>query len=43
MPRLVELLRKANYRGYLNLEYEGEDDAMAAVPQNLQKIRQLVG
>jgi sugar phosphate isomerase/epimerase len=43
MARMVEILRKANYRGYLNLEYEGQEDSMTAVPRYLQTIRQLVG
>jgi len=43
LPRLVDLLRKANYRGYLNLEHESEEDPMTAVPPVLQKMRQLVG
>ena len=42
LPRMIELLRKAGYRGYLNLEYEGEEDPMTAVPKYLQTIRQLV-
>ncbi len=43
LPRLVDILRKANYRGYLNLEHESQEDPMTAVPAILQKLRQLVG
>jgi sugar phosphate isomerase/epimerase len=43
LPRMIEILRKANYRGYLNLEYEGEEDSMTAVPRYLEVIRKLVG
>jgi len=43
LPRMVEILRKANYRGFLNLEYEGQEDPMTAVPRYLQTIRQLAG
>jgi sugar phosphate isomerase/epimerase len=43
MPRLVEMLRKAGYRGYLNLEHETDEDPMVAVPRHLQTLRQLVG
>jgi len=42
-PRLLEILRKANYRGYLNLEYEGTEDPMVAVPRHLASIRKLIG
>jgi len=42
-PRLIEMLRKANYRGYLNLEYEGTEDPMTAVPRHLENIRKLLG
>jgi sugar phosphate isomerase/epimerase len=43
LPRLVEILRKANYRGYVALEYEAKEDAKVAVPRHLKTLRQLLG
>jgi sugar phosphate isomerase/epimerase len=43
LPRLVEILRKANYRGYVALEYEAREDAKAAVPRHLAALRKLIG
>jgi sugar phosphate isomerase/epimerase len=43
LPRLIDILRKAKYRGYLNLEHEGTDDPMTAVPKHLDTLRSLVG
>jgi sugar phosphate isomerase/epimerase len=37
--RIARILRNANYRGYLSLEYEANEDAMVAVPTVLEKIR----
>jgi L-ribulose-5-phosphate 3-epimerase len=39
LPRLAGILRKANYRGYLTLEYEEPEDPMTAVPRWLEAIR----
>jgi sugar phosphate isomerase/epimerase len=43
LPRLIDLLRKANYRGFLNLEHEGTDDPLTAVPKHLETLRSLMG
>ncbi len=37
--RIVRILREANFRGYLSLEYEGKEDAMTGVPKYLERIR----
>jgi len=42
-PRLVEILRKANYRGYITLEYEAAEDPLTAVPRHLAAIRKAIG
>jgi len=39
IPRIAALLRKANYRGYVTLEYEDREDPMTAVPRWLEKMR----
>lgn len=38
-PRILQILGKAGYRGYLALEYERNDDALAAVPPLISKMR----
>ncbi|HJM63195.1 MAG: xylose isomerase [Roseibacillus sp.] len=41
--RLVGILREANYRGYLVLEYEEAEDPREAIPRELAKLRSVVG
>lgn len=41
-PRIVRILRAANYRGYISLEYEAKEDAKTAVPKYLAQIRQAI-
>lgn len=38
LPRLMKILREANYQGWFVLEYEEEEDAQKAVPGILKKI-----
>lgn len=38
-PRIGEIMRKANYKGYISLEMEGKADPMVAVPQSLEVLR----
>ena len=38
-PRVAAILRKAGYRGYISLEYEGKEDASTAVPRSLTELR----
>lgn len=40
--RIICILRDANYRGYVALEYEEEEDAMTAVPRYLDKLREAI-
>ena len=37
--RVAEIFRKVNYRGYVSIEFEGQDDPMEAVPKSLELIR----
>jgi sugar phosphate isomerase/epimerase len=39
IPRIVDLLAKAGYRGYIVLEYESTPDPYVAVPKHLSEIR----
>jgi sugar phosphate isomerase/epimerase len=43
MPRVIKILRDANYQGYVALEYEAAEDAWKAVPTWLEKLRQQLG
>jgi sugar phosphate isomerase/epimerase len=40
-PRIMKIFASAGYKGYLALEYEGEDDAVKAVPPLLRKLNDL--
>jgi sugar phosphate isomerase/epimerase len=42
LKRVVDILRHANYRGYVVLEYEAAADPMTAVPKAVEELRRLV-
>ena len=37
--RIAAILRKADYRGYVSLEFEGQEDYATAVPKSLELLR----
>ncbi|MBN1999248.1 sugar phosphate isomerase/epimerase, partial [candidate division KSB1 bacterium] len=37
--RIAQILKKVNYRGYISLEFEGEEDYRTAVPKSLKLLR----
>ncbi len=41
LRRLIGILRAANYRGYVALEYEAAEDPRTAVPRALRTLREL--
>jgi sugar phosphate isomerase/epimerase len=43
LPRLVKILRDANYQGWVALEYEAKEDPWTAVPRELEKLAGLLG
>jgi sugar phosphate isomerase/epimerase len=43
LQRVVGILKKANYRGWLSLEYEDEEDPKTAVPRYIEQLRSLIG
>jgi sugar phosphate isomerase/epimerase len=43
LSRLIGILRAANYRGYVALEYEAREDPKAAVPRALAALHRLMG
>lgn len=42
LSRKIAILRKANYRGYVVLEYEGKEDGRTAVPKYLAELKKLI-
>ena len=41
--RIAAILRKANYRGFISLEYEGKESPATAVPKSLALLRKTLG
>jgi sugar phosphate isomerase/epimerase len=39
-PRIISLLNKVNYQGYISLEFEGKEDPFTAVPKSIEMLRQ---
>jgi len=37
--RIGRILRNANYRGYVSLEFEGKEDPFTAVPKSIELLR----
>jgi len=42
LPRVVKILKEANYRGFLVLEYEAKEDPLKAIPGCLKTLRDLI-
>lgn len=42
-PRIAAMLRKHNYRGYISLEFEGNEDYQTAIPKSLAVLRKAFG
>ncbi|MEX2160143.1 MAG: sugar phosphate isomerase/epimerase family protein [Dehalococcoidia bacterium] len=42
-PAIAGILRDGGYRGFLSIEYEGEEDPVAAVPRAVGYLRGLLG
>jgi sugar phosphate isomerase/epimerase len=42
LARVIRIIRNANYRGYIVLEFEGAPDPLQVVPGNLKKLRELI-
>lgn len=41
-PEILAVLKRANYRGFLSLEYEGTQDAFEVIPRAVARFRQLL-
>jgi len=37
--RVAAILKKQKYRGYISLEFEGEEDYRTAIPKSLKLLR----
>lgn len=42
LPRIVKILNDVNYRGWLALEYSGEEEPKTAVPRYLEELKRLI-
>ena len=38
-PRIAKILKQADYRGYLSLEFEGHESPLTGIPKSLQTIQ----
>lgn len=38
--RIVDILKKVNYQGYISLEFEGKENPATAVPKSIQMLRE---
>ena len=38
--RVAEIFRKAGYKGYLSLEFEGNENPLEAIPKSLAMLRE---
>ena len=41
LDRVWEMFARSGYKGYMSVEYEGEEDAMTGVPKLINKIKPL--
>jgi sugar phosphate isomerase/epimerase len=41
--RIAGILRKANYRGYVSLEFEGKEDPMTGIPKSVEMLKKHFG
>jgi sugar phosphate isomerase/epimerase len=39
-PRIARMLKKHKYRGYISLEFEGNEDPRTAIPKSLAMLRE---
>lgn len=43
LKKFIDILREANFHGYVTLEYEAKEDAKVAVPRYVKELRKLIG
>ena len=42
-PRIAKILKKAGFRGYISLEFEGKEDPLTGIPKSLEMLRKAFG
>lgn len=42
-PRIIQILRKANYKGYIAIEFEGKEAAESGVRKSVEMLRKAMG
>ncbi len=42
LPRIIKMLKRVNYRGYIVLEYEEDADPWKTIPRYLNELRELI-
>ena len=42
-PRIADIMRKNDYRGYVSLEFEGNEDYRTAIPKSLELLQKAFG
>ena len=40
--RIIAILQRVNYQGYISLEFEGKEDAATAVPKSIEMLREVM-
>jgi L-ribulose-5-phosphate 3-epimerase len=40
--RIIDILNKVNYQGYISLEFEGKEDASTGVPKSIEMLRKAI-
>jgi sugar phosphate isomerase/epimerase len=43
LKRLINILRAADYRGYVALEYEADEEPKTAIPRHMETLKKLMG
>jgi sugar phosphate isomerase/epimerase len=43
LKRLIDILRAADYRGYVALEYEAPEEPKTAIPRHIETLKKLMG
>ena len=38
-PRIARIMKKHNYKGYVSLEFEGNENYKTAIPKSLARLR----
>ena len=42
-PRIAAIMKKAGYKGYISLEFEGKEDPLTAIPKSHKMLREAFG